>query len=63
MILVCVCTCVFIKLHITTQSDPVIILQPFYATRFDHPKGHEGILPRDIKGSSQGVLRDPPKGY
>ena len=38
-----VCVCVFIKLHITAQSGPVIlvILCP---TRIDHPKGGSMIL-------------------
>ena len=32
--------CIFIKLHITTQSGPVIL----YATRIDPPKGGSMIL-------------------
>ena len=33
----CVCVCVFIKLHITAQSGPVIYL--FYATACNPPGG------------------------
>ena len=39
MILVCVCICVcgFIKLHVTTQSGPVILVI-LYAIRINSPK-------------------------
>ena len=36
------CVCVFIKLHITAQSGPVILA--FYATRINPPKGGSMIL-------------------
>ena len=36
------CVCVFIKLHITAQSGPVIPV--FYATRIDPPKGGSMIF-------------------
>ena len=38
----CVCVCVFIKLHITAQSGPVILV--IHATRVDPPKGGSIIL-------------------
>ena len=43
----CVCVCVFIKLHITAQSGPVIlvILCP---TRIDPPKGRSMILVTNV---------------
>ena len=39
---VCMFVCIFIKLHITAQSGPVI--ESFYATRIDPPKGGSMIL-------------------
>ena len=39
---VCVHVCIFIELHITAQSGPVI--RAFYATRIDPPKGGSLIL-------------------
>ena len=39
---VCVCVCVFIKLHITAQSGPVILV--ILCTRVDPPKGGSMIL-------------------
>ena len=38
----CVCVCVFIKLHMTAQSGLVILV--IYATRVDPPKGGSMIL-------------------
>ena len=42
---VCVCVCgVFIKLHITTQSGPFILVTKINVTRIGPPKGEATIL-------------------
>ena len=48
---VCVCVCVLIKLHIATQSGPIILA--FYATRIDPPKGGSMILITDTSDQTR----------
>ena len=57
---VCVCVCASIKLHITAQFGPVILvilIRPssysFYATRIDPPKGGSMILFTETSDQTQ----------
>ena len=66
-----VCACVFIKLHITAQSGPVIY--SFYATRVDPPWGEVCVCvfiklqiiaqPGPVVYSFYATAYNPPRGY